>query len=75
MVTGADLDQGAWLHLACSIWTPEVYFERAAELQGLRLDKLTLERMELRCGICKQVQPPCSQDPARALQGSYACSF
>lgn len=46
---------GPWVHLACAIWTPEVYFEQATELQGLRLDHLTADRMELHCGICKQV--------------------
>ena len=43
------------MHLACAIWTPEVYFEQAAELQGMRLDDLTAERMELLCGLCNQV--------------------
>ena len=62
---GADLKQGAWLHLACGVWTPEVYFERAAELQGPRLDNLTTERVELRCGICKQVRRGCSQPPRK----------
>ena len=62
-VAGADLKQGAWLHLACGVWTPEVCFERAAELQGLRLDNLTTERVELCCGICKQVRRGCSQPP------------
>ena len=66
--TGADLDQGAWLHLACAVWTPEVYFERAAELQGLRLNNLTAERVELRCGICKQVQQPAAR-PCASIVG------
>ena len=58
---GADLKQGAWLHLACGVWTPEVYFEQAAELQGPRLDNLTIERVELCCGICKQVHCPAAR--------------
>ena len=43
------------MHLACAVWTPEVQFENPAELQGIRLDDLTADRTELRCGICKQV--------------------
>ena len=54
-----NASEEAWVHLACAIWTPEVYFEQAAELQGMRLDDLTAERMDLRCGICKQVS--CTQ--------------
>jgi hypothetical protein len=55
MVAGVNLADGAWVHLACAVWTPEVQFENPAELQGIRLDDLTADRTELRCGICKQV--------------------
>ena len=43
------------MHLACAVWTPEVQFENPVEMQGMRLDDLTADRTELRCGICKQV--------------------
>ncbi len=52
---GITFSDGPWVHLACAIWTPEVYFEQATELQGMRLDHLTADRMELHCGMCKQV--------------------
>ena len=56
------------MHLACAIWTPEVYFEQAAELRGMRLDDLTAERMELLCGACKQVRY--ASDSQRAIPNS-----
>lgn len=58
MLAGVSLADGAWVHLACAVWTPEVHFENPAELQGIRLDDLTADRTELRCGICKQVGRP-----------------
>ncbi len=43
-----------YCHLACVLWVPEVELAAPDRMAGVRLDKLTTQRLGLRCELCKQ---------------------
>ncbi len=42
------------MHVACALWNPDIDFAHPEQMSGVRLDRLTKERMGLTCGRCGQ---------------------
>lgn len=60
---------GRWCHVSCAQWIPETSFGDAdAMTPVVGVDNVTVERLSLRCGLCKQPNGACIQ-----CAGGKAC--
>lgn len=44
----------AFVHVACTLWTPEITLAEPEAMRGVQLDAMTTLRAELQCALCKQ---------------------
>eukprot|EP00899_Mesostigma_viride_P005814 jgi/Mesvir1/15233/Mv06459-RA.1 len=43
-----------WVHVACALWVPELFFDDAERLEGITgVDKIDKSRYKLKCSVCR----------------------
>ena len=62
---------GRYVHVACALWIPDVFFGDPDAMEPVVLTKLNPQRRTLKCVICQKKGFPCVQCPVGKCNISF----